>query len=105
MKPFLILYMGFGILGLVLNYLSKEYDISFLGMISGYIPTLSEDMALGLLGNAPKFSLSGIISTMDFTGTASITIGTNRPVMCAVCVILGILCLIRGSARTKRRDM
>ena len=105
MKPFLILYVLFGIIGLVLNYISNNYDISVLGSIAGYIPTFSNDLALGLLGNSPRFSLPGILSAMSFDGTLGVPPGKNRAIMCAVCLLLGLACLIRGSIKTKRRDM
>ena len=79
----------------------------------GYIPVFAPETALYLLGPSnpmlPVGSLFGIMSMLNFAGTpyspAPLYLGSNMGLMCAVCVVLGLLCLFRGYRVIRRRDM
>ena len=119
MKSMLILIIGLPLLIVIASVLPNlESMSSFKGVLKPladalvYLPVLGPDLALSYLGLSPISLMIGInwVSLTAFVnglsmGFVSIEYSMNAYLMTLVAVGLGILCLIRGFLKIKRRDM
>ena len=117
--PFILLFVALPIIAYGLTLICELFPTAspisgFVADIMGYMPSFSNDLALANLGSGmtmgSSFSVSGI-GAYGLMGLAGLNIrlglelGSNIIVSCAVNIILGILCLHRGSHKVARRDM
>lgn len=123
--PFIVMYvllpiLAYGILiiwGTVIPMININADIEnyvgkYIGIVIGYFPCFSYDLALANLGSGliDMVTLSGIssfgfLNLLGGNASMGLTLGSNILISCAVNVILGMLCLHRGSRKVARRDM
>ena len=73
-----------------------------------YLPIVGPNLALNLLGDsglAWYFMMDNLSAISFANAIGAITLDLNAIVMCIVAIVLGILCLLRGFMKIKRRDM
>lgn len=119
MKSMLILIVGLPILVIAVNVMvNLESFASMKGILEPlcdvmmYLPILTPDLALAYLGVSPITLFIGIdwISLVAFVGGVAgelvpIELTMNAYVISVVSIVLGVLCLIRGFFKIRRRDM
>ena len=119
MKSMLLLIVVLPILVLIVRALpGMESMSSIKGILEPlsdmvmYLPVLGPDIALAYLGLSPISTTMGLnwISLIAFANMVSgnlldIGLSMNAYVMTAVAVVIGILCLVRGFFKIRRRDM
>ena len=119
MKSMLLLIVVLPILVLIVRALpGMESMSSIKGILEPlsdmvmYLPVLGPDIALAYLGLSPISTTMGLnwISLIAFANMISgnlldIGLSMNAYVMTAVAVVIGILCLVRGFFKIRRRDM
>ena len=111
LKLMLLMYFGLPFLGFIAIYVLNEADAPNLIQYVGYMPCFAPDMALNSLGNNISLEHFGT----NFVPSAWMTLGGLLPypvrlgsdacLMIVICAAVGILCLYRGYAHLKRRDL
>ena len=79
-----------------------------IGGILLYIPVTGPDYALNMLGSSgiAQFFLFDVLSVLSFVKMlAGISFNMNLILFCGISVILGLVCLLAGYFKIKRRDM
>ena len=87
---------------------SYRSTLEAIGGILLYIPVTGPDYALNILGSSgiAQFFLFDVLSVFSFVKMLSgISLNMNLIMFCLVSIVLGILCLVRGFFKIKRRDM
>lgn len=119
LKALILLVVGIPIIPVIVWVLpsfeamsSVVEPLTTVGDVLQYLPVLGPDLALYNLGESPFAAMLGMkcISLPSFASMAvstmiPIRLTADATIMCIVSVVIGVLCLLRGYRKIKRRDM
>lgn len=114
LKTLLLSVAGIPGLAYVIAFALGQLKMTQFSYILGYFPCFAQDLALTYLGTPNLGGLSlasaSMYGTIQMSGIGSLLfpgfeIGSNIAIMCAVCILLGLVMLMRGYSVIARRDM